>query len=345
MKKWMLAAILICGTTTVLTSCSSNDDNPVEPETVKATDYSQKSNWLQLPEITKDVDAFYIYGTSYIDDSFKEGAPNYAPIDNQEMRQRAMGEYMTNSSVFKESCNVFMPWYRQVGLKYGGEVTKKYGSIEAAFDAEPYADIKAALDYYFEKCNNGRPFIIAGHSQGSAMVKYVLKNYFKEHPDYYKLMVAAYAIGFSVTKDELAANPHMKFATGESDAGVIVSYNTEGPKNVEENAKNVVVLPGGISINPLNWKLDDTYASASENKGSLIIDEEAGTVSIGDIGADARLNTARGVVVTNAKSEPIPLTDFFGPQSFYNGDYTFYYNNIKDNVATRIAAYKKINRL
>ena len=231
----MLVAILTCGTTTLLTSCSSNNDNPVDPdsEKIKATDYSNKANWLQMPEITKDVDAFYIYGTSYIDDSFKEGAPNYAPIDNQEMRQR---------------------WYRQVGLKYGGEVTKKYGSIEAAFDAEPYADIKAALDYYFEKCNNGRPFIIAGHSQGSAMVKYVLKNYFKEHPDYYKLMVAAYAIGFSVTKDELAANPHMKFATGESDAGVIVSYNTEGPKNVEENAKNVVVLPGGISINPLNWK-------------------------------------------------------------------------------------------
>ena len=250
----MLAVILTCGTTTLLTSCSSTNDNPANPdsEKIKPTDYSNEANWLQIPKITKDVDAFYIYGTSYIDDSFKEGAPNYAPLDNQEMRQRAMGEYMTNSSVFKESCNVFMPWYRQVGLKYGGEVTKKYGSIEAGFDGEPYIDIKAALDYYFEKCNNGRPFIIAGHSQGSAMVKYVLKNYFKEHPDYYKRMVAAYAIGFSVTKDELAANPHMKFATGESDAGVIVSYNTEGPKNVEQNAKNVVVLPGGISINPLN---------------------------------------------------------------------------------------------
>ena len=163
---WMNAAILICGTTTVLTSCSSNDDNPTESETVKATDYSLKSNWLQMPEITKDVDAFYIYGTSYIDDSFKEGAPNYAPLDNEEMIQRAKGEYMTNSSVFEESCNVFMPWYRQVGLKYGGEVTKKYGSIEAAFDGEPYIDIKAALDYYFEKCNNGRPFIIAGAQPG-----------------------------------------------------------------------------------------------------------------------------------------------------------------------------------
>ena len=110
------------------------------------------------------------------DDSYKEGAPDYAPIDNEEMRLRATGEYITNASVFEESCNVFMPWYRQVGMKYAGVVSKKYGTIEAGFDAEPYTDIKAALDYYFEKCNNGRPFIIAGHSQGSAMVKHVLKN-------------------------------------------------------------------------------------------------------------------------------------------------------------------------
>ena len=65
----------------------------------------------------------------------------------------------------------------------------------------------------------------------------------------------------------------------------------------------------------------------------------AGTVSIGDIGADAQVNTQRGVIVTNAKSDPIALTAFFGPASFHNGDYTFYYNNIKDNAAKRIAAY------
>lgn len=112
MKKkiqWLMAVILICGATTVLTSCSSNDDNPVEPETVKATDYSQKSNWLQLPEITKDVDAFYIYSTLYVESSFEEGAPDYAPLNNLEMILGALGEYVTNASVFEESCNVFVP--------------------------------------------------------------------------------------------------------------------------------------------------------------------------------------------------------------------------------------------
>ena len=106
----------------------------------------------------------------------------------------------------------------------------KTGGIDAAISGTAYDDISAALDCYFENCNGGRPFIIAGHSQGAAMTKFVLKNYFKEHPDCYERMVAAYVIGYSVTRGELEANPHLKFATGEVDAGVIVSYNTEGPR-------------------------------------------------------------------------------------------------------------------
>ena len=167
-----MAATLVCGAS-VFISCSSNDDNPVEPETAQATDYSQKASWLQLPEITKDVDAFYVYSTVYVESSYEEGAPDYATLDNPEMIMGALGEYETNSSVFEESCNVFVPWYRQAGMKYAGEVSAKTGDIDAALAGVSYTDMKAALDYYFENCNNGRPFIIAGHSQGSAMVKYI----------------------------------------------------------------------------------------------------------------------------------------------------------------------------
>ena len=315
-------------------------------DTGNAPDYSQKASWYKLPEITKDVDTFYINSTAYIMDSFKEGAPDYAPLDNAEMRNGFEEEYLAHATVYEDSTNVFMPYYRQSGLRYAGEVHKKTGDAEAALSGIPYDDITSALDYYFENCNGGRPFIIAGHSQGSAIVKYALKHYFKEHPDYYKRMIAAYVIGYSVTKDELAANPHMKFATGETDTGVIVAWNTEGPKNVETNAHNVVVLPGTMSINPLNWKLDETYAPASENLGSLTQNEKTGEPEIGDIGADAQINLARGVVVTNAKVEPMPEEaakisgEFFGPDGRHNNDYTYYYNNIKDNVAKRIAAYK-----
>ena len=340
MNKHHFAIALICAILFSLAACSGV---LAETDSVsEAPDYSKEDSWLQLPEITKDVDTFYIYSTLYVESSFEEGAPDYATLDNLEMILGALGEYVTNASVYEDSTNVFVPFYRQAGMRYAGEVSQKTGDIDAALSGVSYEDISHALDYYFENCNNGRPFIIAGHSQGSAMVKYVLKNYFSEHPDYYERMIAAYAIGYSFTKEDFEAYPYFKFATGESDVGVIVSWNTEGPKNVEENAHNVVVLPNAVSINPLNWKLDDTYAPASENLGSLMLNEETGEYEITDVGADAQVVPERGVIVTNTSYDQYAAADFFGPQSFHEDDYTLYYNNIKDNVAKRIAAYKTI---
>ena len=308
------------------------------------TDYSKESSWFQIPEITKEFDTFYIFATEYINSSYDEGAPDFAPLDNAEMLEKTQSEFMGHASVYAESTNVFAPYYRQSGLKHEEECWLKTGDMLTALTGTPYTDITAALDYYFENYNNGRPFIIAGHSQGSALTKLCLMNYFKEHPEYYKRMVAAYVIGFAVTKEDLAANPHLKFATGESDTGVIISWNTEGKKSVEENAKNMVLMPNSISINPLNWKRDETYAPASENLGSLALNEETGLPEIVDLGVDAQVVLSRGVVLTNAEfdfsSIPESFIKIFGPECFHGQDYTFFYNNIKDNVAKRIAAYK-----
>ena len=310
----------------------------------KAPDYSKASNWCQIPAITKDVDTFYILATEYM--GFNAGDPNYATMDNPELVESAPIQYQMNASAFADSTNVFMPFYRQAGLKYAGEIYKRDGNIDAAISGIPYNDVTAALDFYFKNYNNGRPFILASHSQGSAIAQLVLKKYFKEHPEYYKRMVAAYVIGYAVTKDYLDANPHLKFATGESEAGVIVSWNTEGIKNVEENVKTCVLFPNAISINPINWKLDDTYAPASENLGSLVLNEENTAFEIGNVGADAQVIPWRGVVLTNAKIEPMPAElaavaeEFFGPDGRHESDYTFYYNNIKANVAKRIATFK-----
>lgn len=311
-------------------------------------DYSRQENWCRIPKIEKEFDTFYVYATEYIMGSLAEGAPEFASMDNQEMIEGAKGEYMLHATAFAESTNVFMPYYRQCGMTIMKKAWLADGDIDAAIGGMPYTDITAALDYYFEHYNNGRPFIIAGHSQGSAIIRMVLRKYFKEHPDYYKRMVAAYPIGYSITKEYLKANPHLKFATGESDTGVIVSWNTEGPKNMELNAKTAVLLPGAISINPLNWKLDNTYAPASMNKGSLVLNEQTGQPETGDVGADAQVFPERGVVVTHAKAEEM-LEDakevsasFFGPDGRHGEDYTLYYSNIRDNVAKRTEAFKRV---
>ena len=346
-KKFMSAAILISGTM-MGTSCQGlidavlgTEDKPVtETPKADAPDYSQKSCWYKMPEITKEFDTFYIYSTIFM--GANEGDPDYATLDNKEMLAGINVEHAIKSSVFEESTNLFIPLYRQSSMKHAAEVFQKDGIIEAALTGIPYGDITAALDYYFKNYNNGRPFVIAGHSQGSAILRLVLKRYFKEHPDYYKRMVAAYAIGYSITKDDLAANPHMKFASGETDTGVIISWHAEGPKNVEANVPipSVAILKNGVAINPLNWKLDETYAPASENLGSIVLDEKTGETEIRDIEGDAQVCLARGTVVTNAKAVPNEMVDLAGPQCFHQDDYSIFYNNIKDNVAKRIAAYQ-----
>ena len=308
-------------------------------------DYSQKANWYQIPEVTKEFDTFYVYATEYIMTSMAEGAPEYADMENAEMLEGAAAEYMLHATAYADSTNVFMPYYRQVGLRYAGVVWKRDGIFDASVAGMPYGDIVAALDYYFEHYNNGRPFIIAGHSQGSAIIKMVLKKYFVEHPDYYKRMIAAYPIGYAFTKDEFKTYPHMKFATGECDTGVIITWNTEGPKNREVNADTCVLQPGSMSINPLNWKLDDTYAPASMNLGSLFPNKDTGKLEIQDLGADAQVFPDRGVVVTHAMGEEMTeeaakvAAEFFGPDGRHGEDYVLFYCNIKDNVAKRISAY------
>ena len=60
-------------------------------------DYAKKGNWYKFPEITKDVDTFYIYSTVYFGN---EGDPDYATMDNAEMLAGIDVEHAIKSSVF-----------------------------------------------------------------------------------------------------------------------------------------------------------------------------------------------------------------------------------------------------
>jgi len=238
------------------------------------------------------------------------------------------------TAVFDESCNVFMPYYRQISMPKPGSDYRAIIDYVSKFDATD------ALDYYLNNLNQGRPFILAGHSQGASVLIALLENYMTNHPEALSRMVAAYPIGFAVTKDWLAKTG-LKFAEGATDTGVIVSWNTEGPANLKE--KNMTLAPGGISINPINWKRDDTYASVKENLGSLTVEGALVTPGI----ADARVDTVRGSVVVTSIKKPelyaIPAdgAQMFGPESYHLHDYGFFFNNFKQNVADRIAAYMK----
>lgn len=70
--------------------------------------------------------------------------------------------------------------------------------------------------------------------------------------------MACYAIGWGITQDEINEYEHLRFAEGESDVGVIVSFNSEA-----ESVNDSLLIPARtktLAINPLNWKTDVTTA-------------------------------------------------------------------------------------
>lgn len=297
-------------------------------------DYSDPNNWLSMPETReKNVDVIFLYPTVY--GTMVEAEEDMAYIDDMPMRIGAALSAATQASVFSESCNLFIPYYRQFTVEALLDMDENYPQL---MDYCVSQDIYRMLDYYFEYQNEGRPFILAGHSQGSMWLTYVLEDYMAKHSEYLENMVAAYLIGYSVTEDYLARNPHLKFAEGATDTGVIVSYNTEGPGN--KNQFNCVVQEGAISINPINWKRDDSYAYLEENLGSL---NDEGEIGAGI--ADARIDLERGVVVCESV-EAVPelqeaMAEFFGPESYHLQDYSLYYGNLQKNIADRIAAFER----
>ena len=315
-------------------SIAGSQGNSMTVELVgTASDYSNKDNWLAIPEITKKADTIYFYPTAYNDAS--EGAKDICDIDNKAVREEAQRLYARQAVAFEDATNVFAPYYRQSNI---------FAVMEHADDPESFqkneqrTDVYAALDYYFENYNDGRPFILAGHSQGSMMIRLVLDEYFSMHPELADQMIAAYAIGESFPKDWLDKHTYVKFAEGADDTGVIVSWNTEGPGN--KNANNFVVEKGAVSINPINWKRDDTYAPAKDNLGSRSLDENGEYVITPGLN-DAQVNTERGVVICTTSSQFVPLSNLFGEESLHGVDFDLYFENIRQNVKVRVDAYLK----
>ena len=73
----------------------------------------------------------------------------------------------------------------------------------------PYADAKAAFEYYLKHYNNDKPFILAGHSQGANVLKYLLSEYMAKHPEVYNRMIAAYAPGYSYSENFFYQNQNL----------------------------------------------------------------------------------------------------------------------------------------
>jgi hypothetical protein len=253
-------------------------------------------------------------------------------MEDAQTKESFVGALNMERGIYEDSAVMYAPYYRQMTFPVYSmteEEMKPY--LEMA-----YRDVAAAFEYYFENYNNGRPIILAGFSQGSQMLLMLLEEYFDDSK-YSDKLVAAYCIGWRITEEDIAKYPHLKMAEGETDTGTIVSFNSEA-EGVEES----IVVPKGtktLGINPLNWKTDATPADKSLNGGACF------TKYSGEIKKEipqltgAYLDAARGTLrVTDI--EPSEYSNSMFPDGVYHlYDYQFFYRNLQENVAARLASF------
>jgi len=339
-----VAVVLLASTTAGCGGSSSGLPSVSAPAAMAdgSPNYASSSNWLSIPQMpAKTVDVFYLSDTTYA--KATPSSSDIGPIDDAKMQRGAKAKFTTTAAAFETVANIYAPFNRQLDSDYKSTLPiSQQLALEAGV---PTSDALSAFDYYVKHLNQGRPFILAGHSQGSDLIANILSGYMKQHPDVYKRMVAAYVIGFSITGDYLAQNPHLKFATGPDDLGVIISYNTEAPVM---KVTNPVTMPGGVAINPITWGTSEALALAVQGLGGIDVDPQTDMAVVDASGnpvvhryADAQVNKQRGVVIcsTADANALAPGNPAIAAGIYHAFDYPFYFFDLRANAEKRVAKY------
>ena len=308
--------------------------------TPSAPDYAQPDNWAALPtrrdsadavpsrtslrdqQASASVDVFFVHPTTY----YRRGSWNADVADTRVNLFTDRSTIRKQASVFNNVGRIYAPRYRQATLfsffDEEGENGKE--ALELA-----YSDVKAAFDYYLAHYNQGRPFIVAGHSQGTFHATRLLREMVDQNPKLRRQLVAAYLIGFNVKPTEYQV---LKPCQDSTQTGCYVAWNSV------EWGNDYPPFQGGVAVNPLTWRTDTIAAPASLNLGGTPYEFNR----IDSAVADAKVHN--GLVWLHAP-KPGGYPRFLLPgrpelrHSFHIADYALYYMNIRQNAAVRVRAY------
>lgn len=316
------------------------DSVPAAPE------YNNLNHWTYLPENTeKEADVFYIHPSSFFVNT------NW----NQPMDFKAINDltyyvlFANQASAFLDIANVYAPIYRQANF---------YAFLDLQADGKKaldlaYQDIELAFDYYFKNFNQGRPFILAGHSQGSYLGEELLK-YINKNKEMRDLFVTAYFIGWPVTAEYLDELESIPMCQNAEDIGCINSWNTQRSFALKSFAVD------GIQVtNPLSWENKEVSVTKDKNLGALFIENPqfefsqkslfSGDLVFAEDYAKSNdtiiipqyisASTEKGVVVVEKPSNQKDLVMFLKAGNYHLYDYNFFYFNIKENAQTRIREF------
>lgn len=297
--------------------------------------YWMKNRWAYLPDtVTKELDVFYI-APSFI--MGQEGNYNFDSKD-QAQKQEFVRIVNSEKGIYDETANFYAPFYRQTAWGISGLSEKE----QSRYKALAYRDVKAAFQYYRKHLNHGRPYIIAGSSEGAELVMKLVKDCLPEEEEREKL-IAAYAIGTNVTESELKAYPHLRMARGEADTGCIISFSCEN----ESSAASAASTEISAGINPLNWKTDATPAEAVQNIGACFYDGKGKLSEEIPNFCGAYLDEKSGTLkITGVEEKDYPSIETGQEQGSLSGyESSFFYRNLQNNVKVRAKQYLELMEL
>ena len=313
---------------------------PAKPFTEpKGFDYTSADGWVGLPEsdasAEQPVDVFFVMGSTYYvpyHDSWNQ------PADDAEAN-KVITKFFKTLPIFVGCCKAYTPRFRQAIL---GAAADRTGNGEKA-TALAYADVERAFDEFIQHRNNGRPFVLAGASQGSKYVFALLKNRISGTP-LKDRMVAAYPIIYWMTKDQFAKDaPDIPICSEAKQTGCVVTFNPVGP-HLRTGLNPLFDRTGLICVNPLNWRSDGTYAGFELNSGArrfAFPDKLIPGV------ADAKCDENGRLLVSEIRADmyegvPLPfqlVMGLFGHDNYHSLAAALFFANLKQNVEDRTQAF------
>ena len=323
----------------VLQSCAVRPKGGFQTELIPTIpNYGNPDHWAALPDrednadrtpndsmmdiqASAEVDVFFLHPTTYTGDKGHRGWNG--PVDDTKLNEKTdETTILYQASIFNGVGKVYAPRYRQAHL-HSYFTNKREKDARQAFELA-YSDVKAAFEYFLEHYHQGRPIIIAAHSQGTTHAKWLLQDYFEGKPLKEKLVVA-YLIGIPV---EDTWFEELEPCEAEIDTGCFCSWRTFKKGHYPKK------FPWGDSIiatNPLIWTLEDTYAPNSLNKGSILRNFERVYPELTDAQVEQGL-----LWVTKPKFPGSFL--YFNP-NYHIADYNFFYFNVRDNAKRRVEQF------
>jgi len=218
-----------------------------------APDYSKDASWLCLPGradvcstplATTDLnpngygarglspvatdpplDCFYVYPTVSSDPGLNS---DLSP--GREEKLAAESQFARFASV----CRPFAPVYRQMTL--AAVAAYSAGANIDAAAALAYGDVLAAWRNYVRTRNDGRPFVLIGHSQGSLMLQMLIAREIETDPAVAKRMKLAIIPGYDVLvpQGKLVGGTFKKtlLCSHPGETGCVMSWTSFREKNV-----------------------------------------------------------------------------------------------------------------